>query len=194
MADADYQAYIDKQKEKTTDPVRRQKWLNEEWDQKLTGFRQLFMPYLHLFKPCQNALCLGARTGQEVAAFRGLGIDAIGLDLVACPPLVLEGDIHNLNYEDESFDIIYTNVYDHALYPDKFCSEMIRVLRPGGFILINLQVQVQADKYGVTDVDDVGKEVLPLFPGCDVRVNMSIAQNVHAMNWELLVQKAKKPS
>jgi hypothetical protein len=66
-----YQAYIEYQKEKTTDPARRSKWLNEEWDQKLTGFRQLFMPYLHLFKPCKDALCLGARTGQEVAALRG---------------------------------------------------------------------------------------------------------------------------
>ena len=189
MKDSDYQTYIDHQKEKTNDPKRRQKWLNEEWDQKLTGFRQLFMTHLHLFKPCENALCLGARTGQEVAALRGFGIDAIGIDLVACPPFVLEGDIHDLKFDDESFDLIYTNVYDHALYPDKCCSEMLRVLRPGGFILINFQVNVKGDKYSVTEVSNISREVLPLLPNTEVRINMPIAQNVHAMDWELLVQK-----
>ena len=37
-----YEEYIDFQKTKTTDPVRREKWLNEEWDLKLNGFNDVF--------------------------------------------------------------------------------------------------------------------------------------------------------
>ena len=38
----EYSSYIDLQKQKTCDPVRRKKWLNEEWDLKLNGFKQIF--------------------------------------------------------------------------------------------------------------------------------------------------------
>jgi ubiquinone/menaquinone biosynthesis C-methylase UbiE len=95
----------------------------------------------------------------------------------------------DLKFEDQSFDLIYTNVYDHALYPDKFCAEMLRVVRPGGFILINFQVAQKGDKYSVTHVSNPSEEVLPLLPGCEVRLNMPISENVHAMDWERLVQK-----
>ena len=36
-----YSEYIELQKEKTTDPVRRKKWLNEEWGLKLNGFERI---------------------------------------------------------------------------------------------------------------------------------------------------------
>jgi len=189
MSDPNYQAYIDKQKEKTADPERRKKWLGEEWDAKIYGFRRVFDKYAHLLKACQNGLCLGARTGQEVAALVEMGLQAEGIDLVACLPYVREGDIHNLQYPDASFDFIYTNIYDHALYPDKFCSEIRRVTRPGGLVLMNFQVDTKQDKYTVTELSSVKENVLPHFPDFDVYVNMPIPQNVHAMNWEMLLRR-----
>ena len=38
----EYKDYINHQKDKTTDPIRRKKWLNEEWGIKLNGFKKLF--------------------------------------------------------------------------------------------------------------------------------------------------------
>ena len=41
-------------------------------------------------------------------------------------------DLHNLKQSDSSFDLIFTNIFDHSLYPQKFCYEMERVCKPGG--------------------------------------------------------------
>jgi len=114
----------------TIDPSRIEKWLGEEWHEKLEGFRALFERNDEYVKPASRCICLGARTGQEVAALQELGKEAIGIDLVAFPPLTVEGDIHNLSYADHSFDFVFTNIFDHALYPDKFISEMERVCEP----------------------------------------------------------------
>ncbi len=185
----EYQRYVEHQKEKTNDPVRREKWLGEEWDQKLHGFKRVFANYAHLFKACEKGLCLGARTGQEVVALNEMGIESIGVDLVACQPYVVEGDIHDLQFDDQSFDLVFTNIFDHALYPDKFCAEISRVLRPGGYVLMNFQIDTHQDKYTVTELGSVREEILPHFPGFEILVNLPIPQNVHAMNWELLLQK-----
>ena len=37
-----YDNYINFQKQKTEDPVRREKWLGEEWDSKIQGFVEIF--------------------------------------------------------------------------------------------------------------------------------------------------------
>ena len=153
-----YNDYINLQKEKTTDPARRKKWLNEEWDLKLKGFERIFNNNKEYIG--DKCLCIGARTGQEVQALINIGKDAIGIDLVPCEPLVIEGDFHDLPYEDNSFDFIFSNVFDHALYPDKFCSEALRVLKPEGYILFHLQLNVPNDKYGIMDVNDLGQDFL----------------------------------
>ena len=37
-----YQQYVDFQKEKTMDPLKRNKWLNDEWNTKLEYFKIFF--------------------------------------------------------------------------------------------------------------------------------------------------------
>ena len=94
----EYTQYLDHQRGNTLDPVRRKKWLNEEWDLKINGFKTVFSKLLDegALKTDQRALCIGARTGQEIIALRELGIDAVGIDIVPHDDLVLEGDMHNL--------------------------------------------------------------------------------------------------
>ena len=83
----DYQDYINRQKKKTTDPVRRRKWLNEEWDSKNKGFEEIFQRYKDIIHG--NVLCIGARTGQEVYTLQQMfpEINAIGIDLVPHEPM-----------------------------------------------------------------------------------------------------------
>lgn len=38
MNKKEYNSYVNFQKKKTANPARRRKWLNDEWDQKVTGF------------------------------------------------------------------------------------------------------------------------------------------------------------
>lgn len=53
------------------------------------------------------------------------------------------GDIQNLQFEDNSFDSIYSaRVFQHLNSPEKGAEEIFRVLRPGGRFVIFLQNKV----------------------------------------------------
>ncbi|RME57120.1 class I SAM-dependent methyltransferase, partial [Candidatus Parcubacteria bacterium] len=149
-----YTDYLRHQKEKTLDPQRIQKWLGEEWDIKLEGFKRIFKRNWEYLQDKKNALCLGARTGQEVAALQSLGLNAIGIDLVPFAPYTIAGDVHDLAFKDGEFGFVFSNIFDHVLYPDKFCSEIERVLRPGGVAILHLQVGIELDEYAETFVND----------------------------------------
>ena len=99
------------------------------------------------WKNKKEAICLGARTGQEVYVLRELGLNCIGIDLVDFPPYTIKGDIHNLEFEDEKFDLIFTNILDHSLDLEKFISEMERVCVKDGIIILNTQENIPGDDY-----------------------------------------------
>jgi SAM-dependent methyltransferase len=161
-----YNDYISLQKRKTTDPIRRHKWLNEEWDIKLHGFNRIFSSIQsYINGPC---LCLGARTGQEVQALRDKGYDAIGVDLVGCEPLVKSGDFHDLPFDGNSFSFIFSNSVDHLYDPAKFFTELLRVAAPNCTVLFHLQVEVPNDEFGTYDIDDINSEVLSFLPSASV--------------------------
>ena len=135
-----------------------------------------------------KAICLGARTGQEVRALQELGIEAIGIDLVPFPPYTIEGDIHNLEYSDESFDFVFTNIFDHTPYPEKFVSEMERVCAVSGVIVINLLVKAPGDDYSENIVYDAS-QVEELFKLCSVIESRKIKNSFDSMNHEIVLRK-----
>jgi len=185
-----YDDYVDHQKEKTLDPVRRKKWLGEEWDLKLNGFSYIFgNTCKNILEEGMSALCIGARTGQEVVALKNLGLDAIGIDLVECEPHVVLGDMHDLDYDDNSFDFVFTNVFDHSLYPSEMISEVERVLKIGGYFLLQMQVSQEIDDYAENEIQSVDDDIVTLFENSDVVVNRNIPRNFAGMNWELLTAK-----
>lgn len=82
-------------------------------------------------------LCLAARLGAEVRAFRSLGAFAIGIDLNPGNEneCVCYGDFHRLAYADQSVGIVFTNALDHAFDFSALTSEIRRVLRPEGLFI-----------------------------------------------------------
>ena len=64
-----YEDYINHQKEKSCDPKRIKKRLNDEWRSKIEVFKDHFKFHAHLLNPEDRIACLAARTGQEVVAF-----------------------------------------------------------------------------------------------------------------------------
>lgn len=42
------------------------------------------------------------------------------------------GDFHNVQYADQSLDVVFTNSFDHVFYPEKILQEIQRVLKPQG--------------------------------------------------------------
>jgi hypothetical protein len=98
-----YEDYLSLQKSKTLDPVRRKLWLNEGWGSKVIifyeYFKKLFETHILNRNCSSSALCVGARTGQEVDALRKLKLEAIGIDLVPNLPHVIIGDFHQIPIE-----------------------------------------------------------------------------------------------
>ena len=185
-----YDDYIKFQKEKTLDQSRRSKWLNDEWDTKTEFFNKIFSNLINEIDLTNdaNCLCVGARTGQEVYALQKLGFSAIGIDIVECKPLVEVGDMHNLKYDNDTFDFIFCNILDHSLYPEKSISEIGRVLKKKGFCFLQITVGEATDKYGVTEINS-DEGVLKLLEKSEVVFSRSIKHYSIAQNGEILFKK-----
>lgn len=131
-----YEKYIKHQKKKTTYPGRKKR-AKLAWGKTKKKFIKRFK-CLDNYITIGKALCLGSRFGVEVEVLQDKGFDAIGIDLVAFPPYTIEGDFHNIPFEDNTFDLIFSNSVDHVLNLDKFSKEIERVLKPEGYILFNI--------------------------------------------------------
>ena len=87
-----------------------------------------------------NVICLAARGGEEVEAFRKLGFFAFGIDLN--PGLnnkfVVEGDFHKIELQDKVVDIVYTNSLDHSYDINLILSEVNRILKENSFFICDL--------------------------------------------------------
>ncbi|XP_010927567.2 uncharacterized protein [Elaeis guineensis] len=169
-----YDDYIKHQLNKTLNPRLRRVWATRDWDRKVLVFARFFsdLKSQGLLSNTSRALCIGARLGQEVAALRRVGVaDSVGMDLVPAPPLVVAGDFHSQPFPNASFDFEFSNVFDHALYPDRFAAEIERTLRPSGVAVLHVALHRRGDKYSANDLFGVDG-VVDLFKQSDlVRVS-----------------------
>ncbi|KAL6997056.1 hypothetical protein U1Q18_007178 [Sarracenia purpurea var. burkii] len=187
-----YDAYIQRQLNKTLNPKLRQIWTTRDWDRKVRVFAQFFdsLKQRRLLSNGSRSLCIGARVGQEVAALKLVGVsDSVGMDLVPHPPLVIQGDFHDQPFDDGSFDFEFSNVFDHALYPEKFVGEIERTLKPGGFCVLHVSISKRADKYSANDLYSVGP-LVKLFE----RSELVEVRNVDGfgLDTEVVFRKKKK--
>ncbi|KAK8604627.1 hypothetical protein V6N13_099559 [Hibiscus sabdariffa] len=160
-----YNAYIERQLNKTLNPKLRKIWTTRDWDRKIKVFARVFqsLKQRNLISNDSKALSIGARVGQEVAALKTVGVsDAVGIDLVPYPPLVMKGDFHAQPFRNQTFDFEFSNVFDHALYPWKFVGEIERTLKPGGVCVLHVAVTRQTDKFSANDLFSV-QPLLELF-------------------------------
>ncbi|KAJ6898336.1 hypothetical protein NC652_024987 [Populus alba x Populus x berolinensis] len=73
-----------------------------------------------------------------------------------------EGDFHRQPFGDGTFDFEFSNVFDHALFPDKLVGEIERTLKPGGICVLHVALSRRADKYSANDLYSV-KPLVKLF-------------------------------
>ena len=184
-----YDDYINKQKEKTNDPKRIKVWKEDQWEEKVRGFKNLFNRNKTYVKNKNKAICLGARTGQEVFVLRNLGLEAIGVDLVPFPPYTVQGDIHNLPFKNEEFDLVFTNIIDHSVDVEKFISEMERVCKKKGNIIINILLNYhQADDYAENTINNASV-IFKMFKYSKLVEERQIKNSFDMLNYEIIFQK-----
>lgn len=133
-----YENYLTHQKKKFD---LYKKVLDREFEDQVNSFYQLFKNIKLTNSNRIYSLCLGARTGAEVKAFRKLNFFSIGVDInyPKNSPYVVYGDFHKLDFPDNSFDIIYSNCIDHCFDIKKLLSESKRLCNEDGIILFHIQ-------------------------------------------------------
>ena len=92
--------------------------------------------------PRDSLLVIGPRYEPEILMARGLGWPAgsvRGLDSFSYSPLVDVGDMHSLPYDDEGYGAVTcTWTLSYSTAPQRAAEEIIRVLRPGGYLVVSM--------------------------------------------------------
>lgn len=152
-----YDAYVSKQAGK----LERQGAAIAGWSKRNGKQLEQMLPSLDILQPGASVLCLGARLGFEVEAFIALGCFAVGVDVnpgsigkFGFSKYVVYGDFHQLQFANDSVDIVYTNSMDHAFDPLKLRSEVVRVLKLGGHLIIETTQGTEEGRRKVTDPYD----------------------------------------
>ncbi|KAL1201227.1 hypothetical protein V5N11_031012 [Cardamine amara subsp. amara] len=187
-----YESYINHQLNKTQNPKLRKVWTTRDWDRKVRVFSTFFrrLNERGFISNQSKALSIGARVGQEVAALRLIGVeDSVGIDLVPRPPLVVKGDFHAQPFDADTFDFEFSNVFDHALYPEKFVGEIERTLKPGGVCVLHVSISGKTDKYSANDLYSV-KPLVNLFKRSKVVEMRKI--DGFGLDTEIVFRKKKK--
>jgi len=144
--------YFNHQLEKTTNKnVKKNK--TRDWKGSIIRYKELFKNYG--VEENKNCLCIGSRYGQEVEALRNMNCSAIGIDLVEFPPYTIVMDMHDLKYDDKSFDVLYSNALDHSWDINKSVSEMFRVAREKVIITILLNNRGNYEVTVFDSLDDI---------------------------------------
>ncbi len=109
---------------------------------------------IFLKKEDAKILSIGPRFESEIFNIRSYGFKSKNIkaiDLHSYSPLIDIGDIHNIKYENNSFDLLICGwVLRYSTDRDKAISEMIRVTKNGGIIAIGVSFNNQEDIHPTT--------------------------------------------
>lgn len=116
-----------------------------------------------------RVLCVGCRNGHELDYLGEAGYTNVtGVDLHSTDPRIVVMDMHHLAFEDETFGAVFAaHVLEHALEPKVAAREFWRVVRPGGYLVV--EVPIGFGRRGA-DLWDFGSpdRVADLFPATQV--------------------------
>lgn len=98
-----------------------------------------------------KVLSIGPRSESELFMLYGAGFhpdNVSALDLISYSELVDLGDMHDMPYPDNSFDIIILGwVLGYSRDPQKVADEVVRVARPGAFVAIGCERSPPASRH-----------------------------------------------
>lgn len=123
-------------------------------------------------------LVIGPRNENDLFLLWGLGFkreNVIGLDLITYSPYIQLGDMHNMDFDTDSFDAVVVGwTLSYSRSPQKLADELIRVTKNNGVIAIGVVYSevssedwVKMQGYSITEegyerINSTG-EILKLF-------------------------------
>ncbi len=107
-------------------------------------------------REAKSVLLIGPRNENDLliaSTYLDLPLDCVrGLDLISYSNLIDLGDMHQMPYEDNSFDVVICGwTVSYSEHPKQLADEMVRVCKPGGVVAVGLE-------YGT--LDEAGYEKL----------------------------------
>jgi len=170
-----YEEYLIEQKNKLNEGIL---WLNEY----TAAYEVLLRNCLTGLSLGNTCLCLGARLGTEVKVFNELGIFTVGIDINPGKnnKYVVTGDASDIQYSDNSVDIVYTNSLDHFLKIEKVIEEIKRVLVSNGYFLLLIADEHRRDKYDAITWKNVESIIKHLEK---VGLNVIKRKNLNSILW-----------
>lgn len=108
----------------------------------------------------RRMLCVGCRNAYELDYYQGQGIEEVlGIDLFSTDPRIRIMDMHHMDFPDARFDLLYSgDNFEHALDPAQAAKEFVRVVRPGGVIMLSVPANTRVndvDRVPFSNFDDV---------------------------------------
>jgi SAM-dependent methyltransferase len=134
----EYRDYLEHEVWMTQKDLKKSK-PNPDW------YQDILAPLKEVMPSKAHGICLGAKSGVEVQVLRDWGYRAIGIDVVASPPLVLLGDFHDIPFQDDTFDFAFSNSTGHTFDTEKFVSEISRVLKSDAYVLFYVRTHYRQD-------------------------------------------------
>lgn len=190
--------------------------IKEAVSHNLTGLRDLaVIRSVSLIRPLSviedlhadaDILLIGPRTEGEIMHVRSYGFmksKIRSLDLISYSPWVELGDMHKMQFADNSFDAVVLGwVLTCTDDPKKAARDVIRVTRPGGYIAVGVEYNPLPDEQVRKDFPHLEKhtkrlqsmdEIMALFEGSiDNIVFSHKAPKVDEKGAQLAIFKIKK--
>lgn len=112
-----------------------------------------------------HALVIGCRNARELDLLEARGVKrTTGVDLFSHDKRIQVMDMHDLKFDEGTFDLVYcSHALEHALNPKKVCEELVRVLKDDGIIVVEVPVNYAVNG---ADLHDFGsaQNLTALFP------------------------------
>ena len=156
----DYRSYLEVQQRRT---------LSKRANDPGAGARELVRRVVELggLSRSSSVLCVGCRNTIELDLFASAGIgEVVGVDLVSQRPDILVMDMHDLSFDDGSFDGVYaSHSLEHSYDVETVVRELGRVGRPGAIVGVEVPLgngSSRADLVTFTSLDDLLTAVAPV--------------------------------
>jgi len=146
-SDEEYNQYLKAQIDKT---VWASHWESQRTDRLVGKVAELGLPLAG-----HHVLCVGCRNTNELEQMESIGFGQVtGIDLFSQDPRIQVMDMHDMQFKDNTFDVVYSchnleHSYDHSVV----IAQIIRVLKPGGHVVVEVPLCYETS---ATDLVDFG--------------------------------------